>query len=403
MKIFILSFSICLSLTLFSQNNWTLVNTPPSQNAITKIVFVNDSLAYGISLNKILKTTDEGNNWMIGHSYSSNIYLSNLYLLDDSVHFVLINGDTTFTFSIHQNSNSFNGSIKQKLGINNRLFESSLVVFKDSLWGNDSSGLYVKSQNGNSRQIMSGMIYNRPSLTIWNNKFLATSTENSFKLSNDSGVTWIQGSTYPIHLRNYAHKLINLGGDTLLYKLGGFPNIFYKSYDRGVSWISAEHPTSPIKVSQIFPHNTSVNLFGIKGNRVLISKNLGRDYMMEDTLNHSIIEIYQKNDSIFFALCANGSIYKSTNAGGLVSLKKQEKKNNVFNIYPNPTKEVLNIYYASNHNKVDWLKIIDQKGKLVYHTSTPIKRINVKDFEAGVYFIEIGLEERKVVQKFIKQ
>jgi hypothetical protein len=82
------------------------------------------------------------------------------------------------------------------------------------------------------------------------------------------------------------------------------------------------------------------------------------------------------------------------------------KKNNLFAIYPNPTKNSFTITAAQSlSNKVSQLTIIDQLGKIIYAEKDILlnanKTIDGANLQSGVYFIEIKSEEGKAVQRLI--
>ncbi|MFZ4613432.1 MAG: DUF4886 domain-containing protein [Bacteroidia bacterium] len=84
---------------------------------------------------------------------------------------------------------------------------------------------------------------------------------------------------------------------------------------------------------------------------------------------------------------------------------KKNFKENVFSIFPNPTKEVLRIEMQANFNGV--IKICDALGKEIYNANLQNNitnfTIDTKDFEGGLYFISCRNERGEVNMKFIKQ
>lgn len=81
-----------------------------------------------------------------------------------------------------------------------------------------------------------------------------------------------------------------------------------------------------------------------------------------------------------------------------------ELPKNLYTIYPNPTKDLLNLYMTekSEHFKV---QVLDLSGKLIFkHTFDNQKMsINVASLAAGVYFIQIEGGKEQVIEKFIKE
>lgn len=73
-----------------------------------------------------------------------------------------------------------------------------------------------------------------------------------------------------------------------------------------------------------------------------------------------------------------------------------------FEIFPNPTKDLLNV---SNPNNFDIknISVTDINGRVVKNQAGSLTQINVSDLNAGVYFVTIEAAEGKTTKKFIKQ
>lgn len=72
-----------------------------------------------------------------------------------------------------------------------------------------------------------------------------------------------------------------------------------------------------------------------------------------------------------------------------------------FNLYPNPTSDVLNIS-SKNGLEMKEIKITDLSGRIV-RTLNNATTINVSDLSAGTYLIDITTNEGKASSKFIKK
>jgi hypothetical protein len=73
-----------------------------------------------------------------------------------------------------------------------------------------------------------------------------------------------------------------------------------------------------------------------------------------------------------------------------------------FNIYPNPTSEMVN--FSSPILKNSQVSIVDVNGKEVLSTLVSNQNnINVSNLENGVYFIQVTIEGKKRIKKFIKR
>ena len=72
-----------------------------------------------------------------------------------------------------------------------------------------------------------------------------------------------------------------------------------------------------------------------------------------------------------------------------------------FNIYPNPTLDVL---FIKNLDKqqIKEIKIIDSLGKELKKIKHVTNEINLRDFKSGVYYLLIKTEQKIVRKKIIK-
>jgi len=74
---------------------------------------------------------------------------------------------------------------------------------------------------------------------------------------------------------------------------------------------------------------------------------------------------------------------------------------NNFDIYPNPTSNVLNISNLNNI-EINTISISDLNGRVIRNANSGTS-INVSDLNAGVYFVTIETAEGKSTKKFIKE
>lgn len=70
-----------------------------------------------------------------------------------------------------------------------------------------------------------------------------------------------------------------------------------------------------------------------------------------------------------------------------------------FHLYPNPTKDVLNITL----NEIQTVEIYDLSGKMMFSEEHPDSRIDVSSLPQGVYFVKIITDNDYYTEKFIKQ
>ena len=79
---------------------------------------------------------------------------------------------------------------------------------------------------------------------------------------------------------------------------------------------------------------------------------------------------------------------------------------NLVKIYPNPAKDFLQIDLASISPKNALIRIFDVQGKLVFQTQLTdptIANISIANFEHGLYFLQLEMEEGVVTKKVVVQ
>ncbi len=88
-----------------------------------------------------------------------------------------------------------------------------------------------------------------------------------------------------------------------------------------------------------------------------------------------------------------------------VGLKENKKVSGKLWVYPNPTNGNININLDHNADNAS-LKVYDLTGKIIYESqinNTYKASVNLNDYAAGLYFLEIKEGEFKQVEKIIKQ
>lgn len=71
-----------------------------------------------------------------------------------------------------------------------------------------------------------------------------------------------------------------------------------------------------------------------------------------------------------------------------------------FNVFPNPTKSILQLQYDT---KIDKITILDLTGKVVLRQTPSTNVINVAQLLNGIYIIKIETDNQDFFQKFVKE
>lgn len=89
---------------------------------------------------------------------------------------------------------------------------------------------------------------------------------------------------------------------------------------------------------------------------------------------------------------------------GTISSVEQNNVNDLFEIFPNPVGETVNIKWLENAQSKDLeLDILDAKGQLLFHSNGMTNSINVENYEAGIYYLQITNDTQVQALPFVKE
>ena len=108
------------------------------------------------------------------------------------------------------------------------------------------------------------------------------------------------------------------------------------------------------------------------------------------------------NNTASATMLFDNLVTRASNTDTLLSSTQFVGGDNSFVIYPNPTKDLLNISNPNNFD-INNISVTDINGRVVKNQSGDLTQINVSDLNAGVYFVTIEAAEGKTTKKFIKQ
>jgi hypothetical protein len=125
-------------------------------------------------------------------------------------------------------------------------------------------------------------------------------------------------------------------------------------------------------------------------------------FKIKPNLGFAVNDMIPNTAEIYFDF--NPAIITNTFQTTFVNpLSNQSFLLNAISIYPNPTKEILNINYGTSTIDIKSIEIHDLLGKLVYQTKSKTELINVSSLNSGIYLITISTESNeKMVKKLIK-
>lgn len=90
------------------------------------------------------------------------------------------------------------------------------------------------------------------------------------------------------------------------------------------------------------------------------------------------------------------------------NITKQSKES--ISVFPNPVTDIANISFKADHAETIKIKLFDLSGKLIYQTVDPeckegniIKTIPMNHLNSGIYIIHVGIGNKTISKKIIKQ
>lgn len=180
-KLPVLLFFFTISIILFGQDDWELLNPTPTINSGVDIHFVTDEIGYIITNKEILKTTDSGENWSISQEISS----ANDLNFHNSSGFIV--GNSGFVIKSIDNGNTWN-PISMETNDN---YNSVNVINEDTVLISSSNKIVSSYDGGNNWQShdITGYSVNK---TFFINSKIGHAACNSGKILKtiDGGLNW---------------------------------------------------------------------------------------------------------------------------------------------------------------------------------------------------------------------
>ena len=162
---------------------------------------------------------------------------------------------------------------------------------------------------------------------------------------------------------------------------------------------------------------TNTSAWALKLNSVNISSSIGtaitfRIYGYNGTGSNIANTANWRIDDIAVLGSSNGfnatSCYNLNISTGATNFKPNQSNNNSSNsIYPNPTHQILNVDFSTNHASALQIKVLDQMGRMVIFKNTNavqgknIIPINVSRLQKGIYYLKISDNTNSSTHKFM--
>lgn len=209
------------------------------------------------------------------------------------------------------------------------------------------------------------------------------------------------GSTNPISPLQAPKVMIDNfqilpSGTVLGVKMGLLTAVINKQGNSILSWKTY---TEENNAGFVIEKSTDGKTFNYSGN--VGSK--AKDGNSVTTIDYSFTDAEYNNGKVFYRLKQTDRDGK-TSYSNIVSLESGQPKNNVFQVYPNPASNEINITFQETTGDADRLTITDVTGNIIIteKISNTKMRIDVSRLHSGIYFINYTNQSGVIVHKIIK-
>jgi uncharacterized repeat protein (TIGR01451 family) len=143
-----------------------------------------------------------------------------------------------------------------------------------------------------------------------------------------------------------------------------------------------------------------INLLAISQNEELSHGSIS--FKIKPNPGYAVNDMIPNTANIYFD--SNPAIVTNTFQTTFVNpLSNENFLLNAISIYPNPTNGILNINYGTSAMEIKSIEIHDMLGKVVYQSNSKVERIDLSNFNSGIYLIDISTESNgKITKKLIK-
>ncbi len=385
------------------QAQWYPVNSNINE-LIYDIFFVDSMTGYcvagGSRSGTILKSTDGGENWNMVFSHDS-LAIRHVVGFDNEVYaFAVGKGSSLLVYSSDYGINWIieNISYEPYRGPLHsvKLYNKEIYFFDAKDWN------LKKLSNGHIQQLAKAAYL--PAINQHGIIYINLRKDSLFR-SDDFGKSWY-ALTLPLNnLGGVAQSInsletIGLFNDTIILYTS-YPPIVYYSIDNGISWSrNFGQPQMPAPGFTPLIVN-STTLYGTyPGGKILGSKNLGLSWGMQADIGVGIHKLYFYDDQLGFAIGGKGTIYKTTNGGGLGIEEEETNLKKKIEVFPNPTEGTLQLVIAGDIG-VKNIALYNLAGKLLKHYDKSERNLDVSDISSGQYLIHLETTEGIFTEKIV--
>lgn len=318
------------------------------------------------------------------------------------------NASNKITEELYQEWNSTNNTFENVSQdsytyTNGRLAEAVYYAWTNPNWvlKDKTVGTY------NSNNLPDGAISYIWDGTQWVNDTRYSTTYNSNnKLTEDKGEKWISSNWVNDYKSIYAYDSNN----KLITSRYAFWDVFNTIWEENYR-IDYALDTNGNRITTTYSGDYNGKLeYSYDTSSLMTSfanpfkDKTGLDYFAEDFPHVNKVLGYNefRYDSQTSTFVINGRTNYNYNNPITLGIEKIEKSTESITVFPNPTKDFLNIQNAKN-SEIDNVLVTDISGKTVLQQKGIQTPINVEKLAAGIYILQASSGNEKFQTKFIKE
>ncbi len=383
-----------------------IINTPTNKS-LEDVYFIDNNIGVAVGdSGTIIRSTDGGLNWVSVLSIDSSSFQKVVFF--DALNGIAAGND------IYTTSNAgLTWTLRHKgISFFNHICDVAIL--------NDSSCLVSNNHVALMRTLDRGMNWD----TLFSNSsglsFRAMSFINdSIGFANsqlgppnmsmlktlDGGVSWdtiISNSTW----NTTVLEDIIFINEQIGFQAGWYNGHFVRTLNGGNTWnwckVDTTISTQLVDMDINSSRPNSYYACGWYG-EILKSNDGGNHWQRIDNkvTNSKLNSIYFLNDTLGWVVGSHGTILRTTNGGGALSINTYKKLE--FSAYPNPAHHELNIVLPKDSKHRNTLEIIDLMGKVNYKASFTGSnmRIDITGLSPGIYIVKLIQGDQQGIQKVL--
>jgi photosystem II stability/assembly factor-like uncharacterized protein len=386
-KVIAIVFFISIPNLGLAQNSWNLIQT--FNEDLSCVVFKDSLNSFLGSGSKIWRTTDGGINWNELTIQNLNVSISKIIFVNNDFG-IGVGGSGTIIMSTDGGGNWISKNIGDTENLKSICVSNNGSLLACS-YGNK---IYKSIDNGESWNSKETEAFILSDIAFVNENIgFGVGLYNTSIKTTDGGETWF---SIPPIIQNRSMFAIKFINQSIGYVIGG--SEITKTTDSGDSW-SPKYNAGGAQLNDITTFGEDI-AWVVGSDKILKTIN-GGDNWTQQTFSpyHYLLSVNCINSLICFAIGGEGSLYKTTDGGGVTSVNDNISMINNYHLYqnyPNPFNPVTIITYSIPESQIVELKVYDLIGNEVAEIVNEYKNVgsysisfNANNLSSGIYFYKI--------------